>query len=290
MTEDITRVGVVGCGVMGASIAEICARAGLDVRVAVRNAGSRDAGLARITTSLDRGVRKQQTTEAQRDDILVRIEFTTELADLADRELVIEAAIEHSDVKADIFTNLDKLVQAPDAILASNTSSIPITRLASTTTCPGRVLGMHFFNPAMRMPLVELVETLVADEAAVTRAEHFLGTILDKHVIRTRDRAGFVVNALLIPYILSAIRMFESGFASAADIDQAMKLGCAHPMGPLELADLIGLDIILGVAEALHGEFREPHHCPPPLLVRMVDSGLLGTKTDHGFHDHTGRR
>ncbi len=287
MTETITRVGVVGCGVMGASIAEICARAGLDVRMAVRSTSSQDAGLARITKSLDRSVRKQHTTETERADILARIVFTTELADLADRELVIEAAVEHSDVKAEIFTNLDKIVQAPDAIFASNTSSIPITRLGCITTRPGRVLGIHFFNPATRMPLVELVETLVADQEAVTRAEKFLSTVLGKQVIRTRDRAGFVVNALLIPYILSAIRMFESGFASAADIDQAMKLGCAHPMGPLELADLIGLDIILDVAEALHAEFREPHYCPPPLLVRMVDSGLFGYKTGRGFHDHT---
>ncbi|WP_034277689.1 3-hydroxybutyryl-CoA dehydrogenase [Haloechinothrix halophila] len=288
MTETITRVGVVGCGVMGASIAEICARAGLDVRMAVRSASSQRAGLGRIIKSLDRSVRKQQTTELQRDDILAQITLTTELADLADRELVIEAAVEHGDVKAEIFTNLDKIVQAPDAILASNTSSIPVTRLGSITTRPQRVLGMHFFNPATRMPLVELVETLVADEEAVTRAERFLSTVLEKHVIRTRDRAGFVVNALLIPYILSAIRMFESGFASAMGIDRAMKLGCAHPMGPLELADLIGLDVVLGVAEALHAEFREPHYCPPPLLVRMVDSGLLGNKTGHGFHNHTG--
>lgn len=287
MSDAITRVGIVGCGVMGAGIAEICARAGLDVRVAVRTAGSRDAGLARILKSLDRGVRKQQTTEVEQSEAVGRITFTTDLVDLADRQLIIEAAVEHADVKADIFAMLDKVIQAPDAILASTTSSLSITRLGGATTRPQRVLGMHFFNPATRMPLVELVESLTTDANAVGRTEQFLTTVLGKQVIRSRDRAGFVVNAMLIPYLLSAIRMFESGFASATDIDQAMKLGCAHPMGPLELADLIGLDVVLDVAEALHAEFREPHHCPPPLLVRMVEAGLLGAKTGHGFHTHS---
>lgn len=287
MTDAITRVGVVGCGVMGAGIAEICARAGLDVRVAVRTTASREAGLARILKSLERSVRKQQMTEERQSSTVGRITFTTDLVDLADRGLVVEAVVEHADVKADIFATLDKAIQAPDAILASNTSSIPITSLARATTRPERVLGMHFFNPVTRMPLVELVESLVTTADATRRAEKFLNTVLDKQVVRSRDRAGFVVNALLIPYILSAIAMFESGFASAADIDKAMKLGCAHPMGPLELADLIGLDVILNVAEALHAEFRESHLRPPPLLVRMVESGFLGAKSGRGFHTHT---
>lgn len=284
MSDAITRVGIVGCGVMGAGIAEICARAGVDVRVAVRTSGSRDAGLARIRKSVDRSVRKQQMTDEEREEILAQIKFTTDLVDLADREFIVETAVEHADVKCDIFATLDKVTS--DAILASNTSSIPITRLGRATTRPQRVLGTHFFNPATRMPLVELVESLTTDADAVIRTERFLTTVLGKQVVRSRDRAGFVVNALFIPYLLSAIRMFESGFASATDIDQAMKLGCAHPTGPLELADLIGLDVVLDVAEALHAEFREPHHCPPPLLVRMVEAGLLGTKVGHGFHNH----
>lgn len=287
MTDAISRVGIVGCGVMGAGIAEICSQAGLDVRIAVRTARSLEAGLDRITRSLDRSRKKGHLTDAERNEMLERITFTTDLVELADRELIIEAALEHVDVKTDIFAALDKIVESPGVILASNTSSIPITKLGRATRRPERVVGMHFFNPVSRMPLVELVESIRTDPQTASRADEFLTTVLGKTVVRSRDRAGFVVNAMLIPYLLSAIRMLESGFAPAADIDAAMKLGCAHPMGPLELADLIGLDVILDVAEALHAEFREPHHSPPPLLVRLVEADLLGKKAGRGFHDYS---
>lgn len=287
MTDDITRVGVVGCGVMGAGIAELCARAGLDVRVAARTSGSIDAGQRRLSKSLDHGVRKELITAAERDDALRRVSFTTELIDLADRELIIEAVAENEDVKTEVFMTLDKIIESPDAILATNTSSIPIMKLGRATTRAGQVIGIHFFNPVTRMPLAEVVESLLTDSGTTSRVEQFLAGVLGKQVVRSRDRAGFVVNVLLIPYLLSAIRMLESGFAPAADIDKAMRLGCAHPMGPLELVDMIGLDVIVGVAEALHAEFREPHYSPPPVLLRMVDAALLGKKTGRGFHDYT---
>lgn len=287
MTNGIYRVGIVGCGVMGAGVAEICAASGLDVRVVARTSRSIDVGLARISKSLSAGVRKGIITDEQSRETLGRIFFTTELVDLADRELIVETAVEDIEVKRQIFTALDKIVDNADAILATNTSSIPIMKIARATTRAGRVVGIHFFNPVTRMTLAEVVECLLTDPSTASRVEDFLTRVLGKRVVRSHDRAGFVVNALLVPYLLSAIRMLESGFAPAADIDNAMKLGCAHPMGPLELVDMIGLDIIVGVAEALHGEFREPHYSPPPLLLRMVDAGLLGRKTGRGFHDYS---
>lgn len=287
MTNEITRVGIVGCGTMGAGIAEICAKAGLDVQVTARTPSSVQAGLGRLTRSLDHGVSKGLINQSARDAALQRVCFTTELVDLSDRELIIEAAAEQEDLKVEIFTALDKIVQCPDAILASNTSSIPIMKLGRATTRAGQVIGIHFFNPVTRMILAEVVESLLTDPRTTSRVQHFLTRVLGKQVVRSGDRAGFVVNALLVPYLLSAVRMLESGFAPAADIDKAMRLGCAHPMGPLELIDMIGLDIIAGVAEALHTEYREPHYSPPPLLLRMVDAGLLGRKTCRGFYDYT---
>lgn len=286
MTTDIVRVGIVGCGVMGAGLAEICSAAGLDVLVAARTSRSVDAGLQRITTSTDRAVRKGSMTTTEQDALLNRITFTSEIVDLADRQLVIEAASEVLNVKTEIFAALDKILDDPAAVLATNTSSIPIMKIAHATTQPGRVIGIHFFNPVTRMTLAEVVECLLTDSSTTMRTEEFLIGSLGKQVVRSKDRAGFVVNALLVPYLLSAIRMLESGFAPVGQIDKAMRLGCAHPMGPLELIDMIGLDVIAGVAEALHAEFREPHYCPPPLLLRMVDAGLLGRKTGRGFHDY----
>lgn len=287
MTTDILRVGIVGCGVMGAGLAEVCAKAGLEVLVAARMSRSVDAGLDRISNSLERAVSKGAMAPSDREAVLSRITFTTEVLDLADRQLVIEAASEVLNVKTEIFTALDKVVDDPDAVLATNTSSIPIMKIAHATTRPGRVIGIHFFNPVTRMALAEVVECLLTDPSTTSRTEEFLTTSLGKQVVRSKDRAGFVVNALLVPYLLSAIRMFETGFAPVAEIDKAMRLGCAHPMGPLELIDMIGLDVIAGVAEALHAEFREPHYCPPPLLLRMVDAGLLGRKTGRGFHEYS---
>lgn len=287
VTDQITRVGVVGCGVMGAGVVEICARVGLNVRVAGRTTKSIAAGEVRIRKSLDHSLRKELITQAEKDVALGHISFTTDLIDLSDRELIIEAAAEHEKVKTEIFMALDKIVEAPDAILASNTSSIPIMRLGCATNRVGQVIGIHFFNPVTRMALAEVVESLLTEPGTTSRVESFLTDVLGKQVVRSGDRAGFVVNALLIPYLLSAIKMLESGFAPAADIDKAMTLGCAHPMGPLQLVDMIGLDIIVGVAEALHAEFREPQYSPPPLLLRMVDAGLLGKKTGRGFHNYT---
>jgi 3-hydroxybutyryl-CoA dehydrogenase len=284
---EIRRIGVVGSGLMGSGIAEVCARAGLDVLVNEINADAVDAGRDRITTSLARGVRSGKLSETDRDAALDRIVFTTDLGDFADRELVVEAVAEHEPTKIEVFTTLDKVVTGQDAIFASNTSSIPIMKLATATQRPEQVVGIHFFNPVPVLKLVELIPSLLTGEQTKARAEDFATAVLGKTVVRSQDRAGFVVNALLIPYLLSAIRMFESGFASAEDIDNGMVLGCAHPMGPLRLTDLIGLDTTKAVAESMYAEFKEPLFSAPPLLLRMVDAGLLGKKTGRGFYDYT---
>jgi 3-hydroxybutyryl-CoA dehydrogenase len=205
---------------------------------------------------------------------------------LADRELVIEAVVEDEAAKVGVFEMVDKIVLSGDAVLASNTSSIPIMKLAMATQRPESVVGLHFFNPVPVLKLVELVPSLLTSEATIDRSERFAIDVMGKQVIRSQDRAGFVVNALLIPYLLSAIRMLESGFATAEDIDAGMVEGCAHPMGPLHLTDLIGLDTTMAVAESLYEEFKEPLYAPPPLLSRMVDAGLLGRKTGRGFYDY----
>ncbi|MEY4231413.1 MAG: hypothetical protein RLZZ362_2262 [Actinomycetota bacterium] len=286
MSSDIQRVGVVGCGLMGSGIAEVCSRAGLDVIVREFNAGAAEAGQKRLTNSLDRGVRSGKLTEAERDAALARLSFTTDLGDLADRQLVIEAVIEDEALKTEVFTILDKVVTDEHAILASNTSSIPVMKLGIATQRPENVVGVHFFNPVPVLRLVELVTSLLTSPETAGRAEAFATDVLHKKVIRSQDRAGFVVNALLIPYILSAIRMMESGFATAADIDTGMVEGCNHPMGPLHLADLIGLDTTLAVADSLYAEFKEPLYASPPLLSRMVEAGLLGRKAGRGFYDY----
>lgn len=284
--DGIERVGVVGCGLMGAGIAEVCARAGLDVMVREVNEAAAEAGRARIVKSLDRGLTAGKLTEDERDAAVGRLGFTTELAELADRQLVVEAVVEDEAMKVGIFQELDRVVGADEAILASNTSSIPIMKLGTATQRPEQVIGIHFFNPVPVLKLVELVTSLMTSDATTTRSDRFATEVLGKHVIRSQDRAGFIVNALLIPYLLSAIRMMESGFASADDIDVGMVEGCSHPMGPLHLTDLIGLDTTLAVAESLYEEFKEPLYAPPPLLSRMVDAGLLGRKTGRGFYDY----
>ncbi|MFE3856050.1 3-hydroxybutyryl-CoA dehydrogenase [Streptomyces griseorubiginosus] len=287
---DIARAGVVGCGQMGAGIAEICARAGLDVIVHERDADTARAGLSRITASLDRAVRRGGLPDHERDAALTRLRVTTDLRDLADRDVVVEAATEDERVKAGLFADLDRIVLRPDAILASNTSSLPVMTLGTTTTRPHQVIGVHFFNPVPVLELVELVPSLLTSPETLSRAEHFATAVLGKQVIRSQDRAGFVVNALLVPYLLSAIRMLESGHASAKDIDTGMVLGCAHPMGPLSLADLIGLDTLAAIAGAMYEEYKDPRHAAPPLLLRMVGAGLLGRKTGRGFHEYTADR
>ncbi|MFE6365690.1 3-hydroxybutyryl-CoA dehydrogenase [Streptomyces sp. NPDC057806] len=287
-TTGIRRVGVVGCGLMGAGIAELCARSGLDTLVYDVELAAVEAGRRRIETSLARAVARGKVTDTERDAALSALTFTTDLADFADRDLAIEAVPEDEQLKLSVFARLDEAMTRPDALLASNTSSIPIMKLAAATSRPGQVVGLHFFNPVPVLNLVELVPSLVTDETAWQRIRRFVGDALGRHAIVSQDRAGFVVNSLLIPYLLSAIRMFESGFAVAHDIDEGMVRGCAHPMGPLRLADHIGLDTVLAVAESLYAEFKEPVHAPPPLLSRMVQAGQLGRKTGRGFYVHTG--
>ena len=289
MTVDanmIERVGVVGCGLMGSGIAEVCARAGLDVMVQEVNADAAEAGRLRLIKSLDRGLSAGKLTESERDAAFSRLSFTTDMADMADRQLVVEAVLEQEAMKVEIFQQLDRVLSDPDAILASNTSSIPIMKLGTVTNRPNQVIGIHFFNPVPVLRLVELVTSLMTSPDTLARAQSFATDTLNKRVILSKDRAGFVVNALLIPYLLSAIRMMESGFASAEDIDTGMVEGCSHPMGPLKLTDLIGLDTTLAVALSLYDEFKEPLYAPPPLLSRMVDAGLLGRKTGRGFYDY----
>ena len=243
-----TRIGVVGCGLMGSGIAEVCARAGLDVVVTETSEDAKVAGAARIEKSLDRGVRSGKLPEADRDSALGRLSFNTDLDSMADRDLVVEAVVEKEELKIDVFSRLDKIVGDSDAVLASNTSSIPVMKLAMATERPTNVIGVHFFNPVPIMELVELVTSLLTSDETEQRAASFATDVLQKRVVRSQDRAGFIVNALLIPYLLSAIRMMESGFASAEDIDAGMTLGCNHPMGPLALTDLIGLDTTMAVA------------------------------------------
>jgi 3-hydroxybutyryl-CoA dehydrogenase len=284
--SEIQRVGVIGCGLMGSGIAEVCARAGLDVKVTEANADALAAGRKRIESSLGRALQRGKLDEASHAATLEKLTFTTDIGEFADVDLSIEAVAENEQVKLEIFRALDKVVTSRDAILASNTSSIPIMKLGMATSRPDKVVGIHFFNPVPVLKLVELVTSLLTAPDTVERSSAFATDTLGKVVIRSQDRAGFVVNALLVPYILSAIRMMDSGFASAEDIDHGMVLGCAHPMGPLALADLIGLDTIKAIADSMYEEFKEPLYFAPPLLLRMVDAGLLGKKSGRGFHNY----
>jgi 3-hydroxybutyryl-CoA dehydrogenase len=271
---------------MGAGIAEVSARAGVDVLVYEPTEALTTAGRDRIAKSLERAVSKGKLAADEREVTLARLSFTTNLSDLADRQLVIEAIIEDDAVKAKVFAELDAVITDPDAVLASNTSSIPIMRIAAATKNPGRVLGLHFFNPVPVLPLVELVSTLVTTDAAIERTEKFASGVLGKQVVRCSDRSGFVVNALLVPYLLSAIRMVEGGFATVEDVDKAVVAGLSHPMGPLRLSDLVGLDTLKLIADQMFEEFKEPHYGPPPLLLRMVEAGQLGKKSGQGFYSY----
>ena len=286
-TSNIQRVGVIGCGLMGSGIAEVCARNGLEVLIQEATDAAMEAGQKRLITSLDRALGANKITEAERDSAIKNLHFTTDVADLADRQLVVEAVVEDEALKTNIFKSLDKVITDDNAILATNTSSIPVMKLGMATQRPSQVIGIHFFNPVPVLRLVELVASLLTSEDTINRSTAFAEVALHKRVIRSKDRAGFIVNALLIPYILSAVRMLESGYASAEDIDLGMVEGCAHPMGPLRLADLIGLDTTSAVAESLYTEFKEPLYAAPPLLSRMVDAGLLGRKAGRGFYDYS---
>jgi 3-hydroxybutyryl-CoA dehydrogenase len=281
------RIGVVGCGLMGSGIAEVAARAGVDVTVVERDDIALSAGRDRVEASLSRAVRAAKLTGSESDDVRALITYSEKFTALAECELIIEAVAEDEATKVDVFERLDRAVGS-NAILATNTSSIPIIKLAMATGRPEQVIGLHFFNPVPVLKLVEMISSLLTSAETKAAARDFATTQLGKDVIVSQDRAGFVVNALLIPYLLSAVRMLESGFASAEDIDTGMVLGCAHPMGPLKLIDLIGLDTTLAVADSLYEEFKEPHLAPPPLLSRMTQAGLLGRKSGQGFYSYRG--
>lgn len=283
--ESISKVGVIGGGTMGSGIAEVCARAGLDTLVIEVDEDTVNAARKKIEKSMKKAVAREKMHAATRDLALDSLSFSTDMGDLGDRDLVVEAIIESLEEKLSVFRAMDKVL-GPNAILATNTSSIPIITLGSLTSRSDMVLGMHFFNPAPVQPLVELVRSLNTTPETMDRAERFVVEVLGKRVIRCRDRAGFVVNRLLVPYLLDAIRMFDEGKVSAADIDSGMMYGCGHPMGPLTLCDLIGLDTIEAVADVLYEEFKGSHNAPPPLLRRMVAAGHLGRKSGKGFYEY----
>jgi 3-hydroxybutyryl-CoA dehydrogenase len=277
-------IGVVGAGFMGSGIAESAARAGARVHRFEPEAAALERSRSRIASSVDRAVSGGKLDTSAAQALMERLEFGTDLDALAGCELVVEAVYEDPDVKGPIFRALDEMLPA-DSILASNTSSIPIAQLASWTSHPGRVLGLHFFSPVPVMRLVEIVVGLDTAATHVERAEEFVRS-LGKEPIRTKDRSGFIVNMLLVPYLMAAVRMYEDGFAAREDIDQGMKLGAGHPMGPLTLCDFIGLDVLYAVCDSLYEEFKRPEYAPPPLLKRMVVSGHHGRKTGRGFYEY----
>lgn len=280
------KVGIVGCGQMGAGIAEIAAKAGLDVVAREVNDDLLGKAQSRIEKSLRRAVEKGKLDEAGMESALGAIDFTTDLDAMGDSDIVIEAVPENESLKLEIFSALDGIAKDA-AILASNTSSLSITRIGNATQRPENVVGMHFFNPVPVMALMELVSTVMTSEDTKARARAFAAESLGKSVIDAKDRAGFIVNMLLVPYMTEAMKMYEAGFASAEDIDAGMRLGANHPMGPLELSDYIGLDTMKFVADVLFEEFKQPQYAPPPLLIRMVEAGLLGRKTGRGFYDYS---
>ena len=282
--EDVRTVGVIGCGLMGSGISEVVARAGQTAVVLETTDELVERGRQRIETSTLRAVERGRLDAEERTAVLGRISLTTDVQDLADVDLVIEAATEDHDTKVGMFRRLDEVTK-PEVILASNTSSIPIADLGAATSRPEKVLGMHFFNPVPVMGLIELVRAISSSDDTMAFGRAY-GVVLGKTTVESRDRAGFIVNALLIPYLNGAIRMLEDGFATREDIDTAVHLGLNHPMGPLQLIDLIGLDTHLFIANVLFEEFKEPTFAPPPLLRRMVTAGRLGRKVGRGFYDY----
>jgi 3-hydroxybutyryl-CoA dehydrogenase len=282
----ITKVGIVGGGQMGGGIAEVCAKAGADVIIVEITEELVERSRTGITKSLDKAVDRGKLDTQGKADAIGRLSFSTDLGAFADRELVIEAVVEDIGIKTDLFGRIDSAVESQSAILATNTSSIPVTQIAMATARPHAVVGMHFFNPATVMPLVEIVSTVLTDADYADRAAEFTSGILGKTVVRAKDRAGFIVNKLLCPYIFEAIRMYEEGFASREDIDAAMVGGAGYPMGPLALSDLIGNDTMLAVSESFMAEYQDPKYAAPPLLRRMVEAGHLGRKTNQGFYPY----
>ena len=281
----IEKVGVAGCGLMGSGIVEVSAKAGCDVVVREIDESALAAGRARVSKSLNRAVAKGKLDAAARDEVLARITFTTSLDAFADRDMVIEAIIESLSAKNELFSHLDR-VCPEETILASNTSSLTVTDMAAATSRPDRFVGLHFFNPVPVMKLVEVVRTIVTSQETFDAARAFAERV-GKVPIAARDNSGFVVNLLLVPYLLDAIRQLERGVASVEDIDKAMTLGCGYPMGPLTLGDFVGLDTLMHVAEIMYGEYREERYAAPPLLKRLVAMGRYGRKTGAGFYDWT---
>ncbi|PYO02623.1 MAG: 3-hydroxybutyryl-CoA dehydrogenase [Candidatus Rokuibacteriota bacterium] len=280
----IARVGVLGCGLMGSGIAQVSAQAGFATTVVEANDDLLQRGLGNLRTTLEALVARGKMEAKAKDDALGRIGGTTRLDDLQDCDLVVEAITENQPLKNETFAKLDR-VCPPRAILASNTSSCNVTAMAAATRRPGQVLGLHFFNPVPLMKLVEVVRTILTDDAAVRTAVEWVRAV-GKTPVQTKDATAFIVNRLLVPYLLDAVRVYEGGLATLEDIDQAMKLGCGHPMGPFTLLDLVGLDTAMFVAEVMFDEFREPRYAPPPLLKRMVMAGHLGRKSGRGFYKY----
>lgn len=280
----INRVGVVGCGAMGSGIAQVCAQAGYAVTVSEVSEDLLKKGLAAINSFLSKAVEKQKITPQDREATLARIKGTTSFNDFSDCDLVIEAAIENLDPKKKIFAELDRICPR-HAILASNTSGLPVIDMAMVTSRPDKVLGLHFFNPAPIMKLLEIVRTIATSDETLETAEEF-GKSIGKTVVVAKDTPGFIVNRLMLPELLNAVRMLEAGIATREDIDNAIILGLNHPMGPLALADLVGLDIILSLANTLYNEFKDPQFAPPVLLSRMVSAGWLGRKKGKGFYEY----
>jgi 3-hydroxybutyryl-CoA dehydrogenase len=283
----IRKVGVLGCGLMGSGIAEISARAGFETVVREVEQGFLDQGLARLRGSLGRAVEKGKLDSASRDETLSRLHGTTDLAALADCDLVIEAIVENLDEKRRTFEALDRAVQ-PEAIFASNTSSLTITQIAMATKRPDRFVGLHFFNPVPVMKLVEVVRTIITSDGAYAEVFAFARAV-GKEPIACRDNSGFIVNRLLVPYLLDAIRALEEGVGSVEDIDKGMQLGCGYPMGPFTLLDFVGLDTTYYIADIMFDEYREKRFAPPALLKQMVLAGRLGKKSGRGFYDYAKR-
>lgn len=288
-TEGVVKaIGVAGAGFMGSGIAEAAARVGIEVTLYEPQQAPLQRSRERIEQSVGHAVRRGKLSEEQAAALIGQIAWTTKLEDLAGSEVVVEAVLEDLDVKRELFERLDAAV--PNAtIIASNTSSIPIASLAAATGNPERVCGLHFFSPVPVMGLVEVVVGLDTSLATIVAADG-LAAQLRKHPIRTKDRAGFVVNFLLVPYLMAAVRMLEDGFATREDIDEGMRLGCGHPMGPLTLCDFIGLDVLEAVCDSLYDEFKQAEYAPPALLRRMVAAGRLGRKTGRGFYDYSSER
>jgi 3-hydroxybutyryl-CoA dehydrogenase len=280
----IEKVAVLGGGLMGSGIAESVARAGLPVVVRDIDGAAIGAAHKRISTSLGHAVERGKVSEDEAAEIHGRIDYTAELQGIADADLVIEAVPENAELKANILAQVAGIVSA-DTLISSNTSSIPIAQLAAGLPRPERVLGLHFFSPVPVMKLVEVVVALDTSEDTLGAARDFAERI-GKRAIVTKDRSGFIVNMLLVPYLMAAVRMYEEGFATAEDIDEGMKQGCGHPMGPLTLADFIGLDVLYAIGDSLYEEFKQTEYAPPPLLKRMVASGRIGRKADHGFYEY----